>query len=113
MASVKDLIAQKRNKEISTKIELKDINRDLILSLFAVSLFGKDAHDEEILSIILGHPDETKKEEKKAKEKAPKIISPILKTSFSEKKSKLGKDLKKGKNGYLVHGSIIVLEPNA
>ena len=111
MANVKDLIAQKRNKEIATNIELKDINKDLILSLFAVSLFGKDAHDEEILTIILGLPEEGKKEEKKSTKKEPAKKNVVFQSSFAEKKKRLGKELKKGQNGYLVHGSKIVLEP--
>lgn len=112
MANVKDLIA-KRNKEISTNIELKDINKDLILSLFAVSLFGKDAHDEEILSIILGIPEEDvkkagKKEKKKDKADRTKTV---LNNCFSEKKKLYGKELQTNSAGYLVRGSKIILEP--
>ncbi len=97
MANIKELIKAKENKKVHTNIPLNDINRDLILSLFSVSLYGKEAHDEEILSIIIGG--------NKSQEKASLV------EEFKQKKSQYGTTMKMGKNGYYVHNGNIVLKP--
>lgn len=53
---VKALIAQKQSKKENKNLSLNDINHDLIVSLFAVSVYGKPARDEDILTIIIGGP---------------------------------------------------------
>lgn len=35
------------------KLLLQDVNRDLIIALLAIPVYGKDARDEDILSIII------------------------------------------------------------
>ena len=56
MASVdlKAMIAKKQeNKLKSSKLVLKDINRQLVTALLALPVYGKDARDDEILTIII------------------------------------------------------------
>lgn len=56
MASVdlKALIAKKQSDKMkSSKLVLKDVNRELITALLALPVYGKDARDEEILTIII------------------------------------------------------------
>ena len=56
MASVdlKAMIAKKQeNKLKSSKLVLKDINRLLVTALLALPVYGKDARDDEILTIII------------------------------------------------------------
>ena len=44
------LLAKSENKK---KLVLKDVNRDLIIALLAIPVYGKEARDEEILSVII------------------------------------------------------------
>lgn len=56
MASVdlKALIAKKQEVKLkSSKLVMKDINRQLVTALLALPVYGKDARDEEILTIII------------------------------------------------------------
>lgn len=56
MASVdlKALIAKKQEGKLkSSKLVMKDINRQLVTALLALPVYGKDARDEEILTIII------------------------------------------------------------
>lgn len=97
MASIKDMIKAKEEKKLKTDIPLNDINKSLILSLFSIALYGKEAHDEEILSIIIGA---NKSEEKEA-----------LVADFERKKKEYGASMKMGKAGYYVHNGLLVLHP--
>lgn len=56
MATVdlKALIAKKQeNRMKGSELVLKDINRELITALLALPVYGKDARDEDILTIII------------------------------------------------------------
>lgn len=53
MADVRAMIMAKKAEKNSTGLVMKDVNRDLITSLLAISVYGKDARDEEILSVII------------------------------------------------------------
>lgn len=49
------LMAKKveKDKQGGSGLVMKDINRDLITALLAISVYGKEARDEEILSVII------------------------------------------------------------
>ena len=53
MADVRTLLMKKAEKKANTTLTMKDVNRDLIIALLAVPVYGKEARDEEILSIII------------------------------------------------------------
>ena len=56
MASVdiRAMIEKKQADKIKgSKLVLKDVNRSLIIALLALPVYGKEARDEEILSIII------------------------------------------------------------
>ena len=56
MASVdiRAMIAKKQEDKLkSSKLVMKDVNRDLIVALLALPVYGKEARDDEILSIII------------------------------------------------------------
>lgn len=43
----------KKQEGRNTKLVLKDVNRGLLISLLCLPVYGKDARDEEILSMII------------------------------------------------------------
>lgn len=51
-----DIRARIRKKATTPKtaLAMEDVNRDLIVSLFAVDIYGVEARDEEIHNIIIG-----------------------------------------------------------
>lgn len=51
MADIKALI-QKRNSKHG-RLTMKDVNHDLLISLLATSVYGREARDEEILTAII------------------------------------------------------------
>lgn len=82
-----------------TELALDDVNKDLIMSLFAVDVYGAEARDEEILNIIIGGG------------QIVKDARAIMRADF-EKISKSEK-LKKGKDGmWRDKDGYIVLEPS-
>lgn len=96
--NLKDLVEKKKSeRSLQGKLDLNDINRDLIISLFSISIYGKEAHDDEILEIIIGN--ETNPFKKKMKE------------NFDKRKQEAGAKLKKAKDGYLRHNGLIILKP--
>lgn len=52
-----DIISMINKKDndnhVSKKLIMEDINHDLIISLLAIPIYGKQARDEEILSVII------------------------------------------------------------
>lgn len=53
-ADIRAMLAKKNEEKNSGKrLVMKDINRDLITALLAIPIYGKEARDEEILSIII------------------------------------------------------------
>lgn len=51
---LKAMIAKKQNEKVKgSKLVMKDINRGLITALLALPVYGKEARDEEILTIII------------------------------------------------------------
>lgn len=53
MADVRAMIMAKKAERNQTGLVMKDVNRNLITALLAISVYGKDARDEEILSVII------------------------------------------------------------
>lgn len=51
---IKAMIMKKQNDKLkSSKLVMKDINRELITALIALPVYGKEVRDEEILTIII------------------------------------------------------------
>lgn len=95
---VKAMIAEKASKKKSSQLVMKDVNRSLITALLAISVYGKDARDEEILSVIIN---------------AGKDKNPWMKTFRENYEKKLAeKSIKRGKDGvYRDEDGFIVLIP--
>ncbi len=53
MPDVRAMLQAKSDKKAQKHLVLKDVNRDLIIALFAIPVYGKEARDEEILSVII------------------------------------------------------------
>lgn len=53
MPDVRAMLQAKSEKKAQKHLVLKDVNRDLIIALFAIPVYGKEARDEEILSVII------------------------------------------------------------
>ena len=53
MPSVREMILAKQEKKENKRLILKDVNHDLIVALLAIPIYGKEARDEEILSVII------------------------------------------------------------
>ncbi|WP_300943832.1 hypothetical protein [uncultured Duncaniella sp.] len=51
---IRALIAKKQEGKLKdSRLVLKDVNRDLITALLALPVYGKEARDDEILTIII------------------------------------------------------------
>lgn len=101
--SIRELLQSKENKKANSELVLKDINRELIVALLAIPVYGKHARDEEILSIIInaGAP---------ASDVRDKYLD-----AFRERYNQLLKDkkIKKTKNGVRDTDGFIVLVPKS
>ena len=55
MADVRALLLKKSEEKSKNhgRVVLKDVNRDLMIALLAIPVYGKEARDEEILSVII------------------------------------------------------------
>lgn len=53
MPDVRAMLQAKSEKKAHKHLVLEDVNRDLIIALFAIPVYGKEARDEEILSVII------------------------------------------------------------
>lgn len=53
MPDVRAMLQAKSEKKAQKHLVLQDVNRDLIIALFAIPVYGKEARDEEILSVII------------------------------------------------------------
>ena len=99
MASVdlKALIAKKQEDRMKgSELVLKDINRELITALLALPVYGKDARDEDILTIIINGG----------------IDTPLLKKWRDRVQSQLeAGEIKKTKGEYRDKDGFVVLIP--
>lgn len=52
---IRAILLKKQNQRDTRakRLLLQDVNRDLIVALLAIPVYGKDARDEDILSIII------------------------------------------------------------
>lgn len=86
---IRALLLKKHEKQENEKrMVLEDVNQDLIIALLAVPIYGKDARDEDILSIIINSGTMT----------FQTTLSKI-KEEFAE--AVKGKKYKKSKDGFL------------
>ena len=53
MANVRAMLEEKRRKNPGKKLMMVDVNRPLVTALLSLSVYGKEARDEEILSVII------------------------------------------------------------
>lgn len=100
MADIKSMIAKKQSAKENKNLMLNDINHDLIVSLFAVSVYGKPARDEEILEIIIGGP----------KSKMEQVMDELRKC-YEEKIKRAGKVTRKKNGQILDQNGFIILKP--
>lgn len=101
--SIRELLQSKENKKANNELVLKDINRDLIVALLAIPVYGKHARDEEILSIIINAGSSANTGRNKYLEKFREHYNQLLK----EKK------IKKTKTGVRDTDGFIVLVPRS
>lgn len=99
MASISDLIKKKKElKTVAVKdIEVVDLNRPLILALFAIDVFGKDAADDDIVQVIIGGKN-------KARFK-------MFEQCWDEAKASAKSFKKNAKNGQYYADGMLVLRP--
>lgn len=98
---IKSLIMKKSDEKTKgSKLIMKDVNRDLIVALLAIPVYGKDARDEEILSIIINTGTTTTTQS---------LLSQIQ-DNFNKKLKE--KKIKKSKDGFIRDtDGFIVLKP--
>lgn len=96
--SIRELLQSKENKKANNELVLKDINRDLIVALLAIPVYGKNARDEEILSIIINAGSSASTSRNKYLEKFREHYNQLLK----EKKIKKTKTGVRDTDGFLV-----------
>lgn len=96
--SIRELLQSKENKKANSELVLKDINRDLIVALLAIPVYGKHARDEEILSIIINAGASANTGRNKYLEKFREHYNQLLK----EKKIKKTKTGVRDTDGFLV-----------
>ena len=53
MSDIKAAIMKKQKNKTSSGLMLSDVNRQLIIALTALPVYGKEVRDEEILSLII------------------------------------------------------------
>lgn len=94
---IRALITKKNEKHENKKLVLEDVNRDLIVALLGISVYGKEARDDEILNIIINNGVAIASTETYDKIKAR------YKDRVSKKEIKRSKDgTIKDKNGFIV-----------
>lgn len=96
---IRAMLAKKSNEKSSGKrLVLKDINRDLIVALLAIPVYGKEVRDEEILSIIINGGTVSTTIER-------------IKAAYDERVK--NKELKKTKDGVRDADGFLVMVPRA
>lgn len=99
MASVdiRAIIAKKQDeRNQKSRLVLRDINRDLIIALTALPVYGKEVRDEEILTIIINGGVKSNCLDR-------------IKTTFEDRVK--SKDIKKVKGEYRDNDGFLVLVP--
>lgn len=98
MSSISELIKKKKEvREIEVpNIQVVDLNKPLILSLFAIDVYGKDGNDEEVIRVIIGGG-------------VSKSRLEVFERCWDE--ASQSKKFKKGKDGRYYDGDMRVLRP--
>lgn len=89
IANIKALISKKSDSNNNKSLVLKDINRDLIVALLGISVYGKEARDENIMNIIINGGIATVVDARYEK----------IKTKYEKLVKTEGKKLKRSKDG--------------
>ena len=100
MPNIRAMLMEKSESKQRSKLILKDVDRSLIISLLAIPVYGKEARDEEILSVILnaGGVDRSGLMDK-------------IRENYNRRLK--AKELKKTKNGVIDKDGFTVLVPRA
>ncbi len=96
--NVKALLAAKFENKAKSQLVMKDVNRDLIVALLAIPVYGKEARDEEILSVIINAG-------------AADVSDIMLRIREEYDKKVKEKRVKKTKNGVVDTDGFMVLVP--
>ena len=97
MNDIKAAIMKKQKNKTSSGLMLSDVNRQLIIALTALPVYGKEVRDEEILSLIINGG----KEE-------PTYLDQ-MRDEFKRRVD--NKEIKKVKGEYRDRDGFLVLEP--
>lgn len=96
--NVKALLTAKSENKTKSQLVMKDVNRDLIVALLAIPVYGKEARDEEILSVIINAG-------------AADVSDIMLRIREEYDKKVKEKRVKKTKNGVVDTDGFMVLVP--
>ena len=96
--NVKALLTAKSENKAKSQLVMKDVNRDLIIALLAIPVYGKEARDEEILSVIINAG-------------AADVSDIMLRIREEYDKKVKEKRVKKTKNGVVDTDGFMVLVP--
>lgn len=96
--NVKALLTAKSENKAKSQLVMKDVNRDLIVALLAIPVYGKEARDEEILSVIINAG-------------AADVSDIMLRIREEYDKKVKEKRVKKTKNGVVDTDGFMVLVP--
>lgn len=96
--NVKALLTAKFENKAKSQLVMKDVNRDLIVALLAIPVYGKEARDEEILSVIINAG-------------AADVSDIMLRIREEYDKKVKEKRVKKTKNGVVDTDGFMVLVP--
>jgi len=88
--SIRDMIGKKKERIIKTNAEFIDINKPLMKALFGISVWGKEAYEEDVMELIIGDYDDSIGEGKR-----------LFQAIYEEGKAKFGKNLRT-KSGRIV-----------
>lgn len=96
--NVKALLTAKSENKAKSQLVMKDVNRDLIVALLAIPVYGKEARDEETLSVIINAG-------------AADVSDIMLRIREEYDKKVKEKRVKKTKNGVVDTDGFMVLVP--
>ena len=96
---IRAMISNKEARKENKKLVLKDVNRDLIVALLGISVYGKEARDEDIMDIII-HNGVAVTVDKRFER---------IKEAYAKKVK--NKEIKRTKNGVRDKNGFIVLVP--
>lgn len=98
--NVRSMIMEKSESKHRNRLVMKDVDRALIISLLAIPVYGKEARDEEILSVIIN-----------AGEADTSDLMAKIRENYNRRLK--AKEIKKTKNGVFDADGFMVLVPRA